>query len=244
MVSIHSQNKIDYLLSITRIWKNGNGTINIYSRLYSINLLSQTVSRASSRKSRPESSGSRLERFGPSSDHSESDDEIPHKPREHLPEIADFTTVDINDEKAFDTDLEDKGTSLLLLKGQSIVIMIPKTSPVVFIRKYFIFSNSWCLIFFIECLKEIYANVFYTYSDFYYVPAHSFFRGLRVLSNFFLNDNSWVIKSHRSIMWKLDWFFNEIHLSCFILLNFSLLKQHEPILQPEIKCIGKQLWKQ
>lgn len=41
-------------------------------------------------------------------------------------------------------------------------------------------------------------------------------------------------------MWKLDWFFNEIHLSCFILLNFSLLKLHEPILQPEIKCIGKQ----
>lgn len=84
------------------------------------------MSRASSRKSRPESSGSRLERFGPGSDHSESDDEIPHKPREHLPEIADFTTVDINDEKAFDTDLEDKGTSLLLLKGQSIVIMILK----------------------------------------------------------------------------------------------------------------------
>lgn len=126
MVSIHSQNKIDYLRSITRIWKNVNGTINIYSRLYSCNLLSQTVSRASSRKSRPESSGSRLERFGPGSDHSESDDEIPHKPREHLPEIADFTTVDINDEKAFDTDLEDKGTSLLLLKGQSIVIMILK----------------------------------------------------------------------------------------------------------------------
>lgn len=71
----------------------------------------KTVSRASSRKSRPESSGSRLERFGPSSDHSESDDEIPHKPREHLPEIADFTTVDINDEKAFDTDLEDKETT-------------------------------------------------------------------------------------------------------------------------------------
>lgn len=71
----------------------------------------KTVSRASSRKSRPESSGSRLERFGPGSDHSESDDEIPHKPREHLPEIADFTTVDINDEKAFDTDLEDKETT-------------------------------------------------------------------------------------------------------------------------------------
>lgn len=75
-------------------------------------LLNMTVSRASSRKSRPESSGSRLERFGPGSDHSEtSDDEIPHKPREHLPEIADFTTVDINDEKAFDTDLEDKETT-------------------------------------------------------------------------------------------------------------------------------------
>lgn len=203
------------------------------------------MSRASSRKSRPESSGSRLERFGPGSDHSESDDEIPHKPREHLPEIADFTTVDINDEKAFDTDLEDKGTSLLLLKGQSIVIMIPKTSPVVFIRKYFIFSNPWCLIFFsLNALKRSMQMFFYTYSDFYYVPAHSFFRGLRVLSNFFVNDNSWVIKSHRSIMWKLDWFFNEIHLSCFILLNFSLLKQHEPILQSEIKCIGKQLWKQ
>lgn len=189
MVSI----QIDYLRSITRIWKNGNGTINIYSRLYSINLLSQTVSRASSRKSRPESSGSRLERFGPSSDHSESDDEIPHKPREHLPEIADFTTVDINDEKAFDTDLEDKGTSLLLLKGQSIVIMIPKTSPVVFIRKYFIFSNPWCLIFFsLNALKRSMQMFFYTYSDFYYVPAHSFFSGLESSFKFFLNDNSWV----------------------------------------------------
>lgn len=99
--------------------------------------------------------------------------------------------------------------------------------------------------FFIECLKEIYANVFYTYSDFYYVPAHSFFRGLRVLSNFFSTITlGLIIKSHRSMMWKLDWFFNEIHLSCFILLNFSLLKQHEPILLSEIKCIGKQLWKQ
>lgn len=203
------------------------------------------MSRASSRKSRPESSGSRLERFGPGSDHSESDDEIPHKPREHLPEIADFTTVDINDEKAFDTDLEDKGTSLLLLKGQSIVIMILKNILLCLSENISSFQihDVW-FFFFIECLKEIYANVFYTYSDFYYVPAHSFFRGLRVLSNFFLNDNSWVIKSHRSIMWKLDWFFNEIHLSCFILLNFSLLKLHEPILQPEIKCIGKQLWKQ
>lgn len=120
-------------------WLSNN---NIRDFIVVFNLLSQTVSRASSRKSRPESSGSRLERFGPGSDHSESDDEIPHKPREHLPEIADFTTVDINDEKAFDTDLEDKGTSLLLLKGQSIVIMILKTSPVVLIRKYFIFSNS------------------------------------------------------------------------------------------------------
>lgn len=120
-------------------WLSNN---NIQDFIVVFNLLSQTVSRASSRKSRPESSGSRLERFGPGSDHSESDDEIPHKPREHLPEIADFTTVDINDEKAFDTDLEDKGTSLLLLKGQSIVIMILKTSPVVLIRKYFIFSNS------------------------------------------------------------------------------------------------------
>lgn len=125
-------------------WISNN---NIRDFIVVFNLLSQTVSRASSRKSRPESSGSRLERFGPGSDHSESDDEIPHKPREHLPEIADFTTVDINDEKAFDTDLEDKGTSLLLLKGQSIVIMILETSPVVLIRKYFIFSNSWCLIF-------------------------------------------------------------------------------------------------
>lgn len=135
------------------------------------------MSRASSRKSRPESSGSRLERFGPGSDHSESDDEIPHKPREHLPEIADFTTVDINDEKAFDTDLEDKGTSLLLLKGQSIVIMIPKTSPVVFIRKYFIFSNPWCLFFFIECLKEIYANVFFTPIQTFTMYQHTLFFG-------------------------------------------------------------------
>lgn len=173
----HSQNKIDYLRSITRIWKNGNGTINIYSRLYSFNLLSQTVSRASSRKSRPESSGSRLERFGPGSDHSESDDEIPHKPREHLPEIADFTTVDINDEKAFDTDLEDKGTSLLLLKGQSIVIMIPKTSPVVFIRKYFIFSNPWCLIFFsLNALKRS-MQMFFTPIQTFTMYQHTLFFG-------------------------------------------------------------------
>lgn len=177
MVWIHSQNKIDYLRSITRIWKNGNGTINIYSRLYSFNLLSQTVSRASSRKSRPESSGSRLERFGPGSDHSESDDEIPHKPREHLPEIADFTTVDINDEKAFDTDLEDKGTSLLLLKGQSIVIMIPKTSPVVFIRKYFIFSNPWCLIFFsLNALKRS-MQMFFTPIQTFTMYQHTLFFG-------------------------------------------------------------------
>lgn len=186
MVSIHSQNKIDYLRSITRIWKNGNGTINIYSRLYSINLLSQTVSRASSRKSRPESSGSRLERFGPSSDHSESDDEIPHKPREHLPEIADFTTVDINDEKAFDTDLEDKGTSLLLLKGQSIVIMIPKTSPVVFIRKYFIFSNPWCLIFFsLNALKRSMQMFFLHLFRLLLCTSTLFFSGLESSFKFF-----------------------------------------------------------
>lgn len=140
-IHVHSQNEtiIANQLPEYEKWLSNN---NIRDFIVVFNLLSQTVSRASSRKSRPESSGSRLERFGPGSDHSESDDEIPHKPREHLPEIADFTTVDINDEKAFDTDLEDKGTSLLLLKGQSIVIMILKTSPVVFIRKYFIFSNS------------------------------------------------------------------------------------------------------
>ncbi|XP_056009588.1 leucine-rich repeat-containing protein 74B-like isoform X10 [Ostrea edulis] len=68
----------------------------------------KTVSRASSRKSRPESRGSRLEKSIPGSDHSESDEEIQTKPRDRVPEI-DFTTVDISDEKAFDTDLEDKG---------------------------------------------------------------------------------------------------------------------------------------
>lgn len=167
-------------------WLSNN---NIRDFIVVFNLLSQTVSRASSRKSRPESSGSRLERFGPGSDHSESDDEIPHKPREHLPEIADFTTVDINDEKAFDTDLEDKGTSLLPFKGQSIVIMILKTSPVVLIRKYFIFSNSWCLIFvhWMPWLKRC-KCFFYTYSDFYFIPAHTFFPGLErslILSHFF-----------------------------------------------------------
>lgn len=140
-IHVHSHNEtiIANQLPEYEKWLSNN---NIRDFIVVFNLLSQTVSRASSRKSRPESSGSRLERFGPGSDHSESDDEIPHKPREHLPEIADFTTVDINDEKAFDTDLEDKGTSLLPFKGQSIVIMILKTSPVVFIRKYFIFSNS------------------------------------------------------------------------------------------------------
>ncbi|XP_078336521.1 uncharacterized protein LOC111138432 isoform X1 [Crassostrea virginica] len=70
----------------------------------------KTISRANSRKSRPESSGSRLSRLGPDLDHSESDEEnLPHRPRDHPPEI-DFTTVDINDETAFDTDLEDKGS--------------------------------------------------------------------------------------------------------------------------------------
>lgn len=143
------------------------------------------MSRASSRKSRPESSGSRLERFGPGSDHSESDDEIPHKPREHLPEIADFTTVDINDEKAFDTDLEDKGTSLLLLKGQSIVIMIPKTSPVVFIRKYFIFSNPWCLIFFsLNALKRS-MQMFFTPIQTFTMYQHTLFSGLESSFKFF-----------------------------------------------------------
>ncbi|XP_048734924.1 leucine-rich repeat-containing protein 74B-like isoform X4 [Ostrea edulis] len=70
----------------------------------------KTVSRASSRKSRPESRGSRLEKSIPGSDHSESDEEIQTKPRDRVPEI-DFTTVDISDEKAFDTDLEDKETT-------------------------------------------------------------------------------------------------------------------------------------
>ncbi|XP_056009594.1 leucine-rich repeat-containing protein 74B-like isoform X11 [Ostrea edulis] len=73
-------------------------------------LLDMTVSRASSRKSRPESRGSRLEKSIPGSDHSESDEEIQTKPRDRVPEI-DFTTVDISDEKAFDTDLEDKETT-------------------------------------------------------------------------------------------------------------------------------------
>ncbi|XP_061162221.1 leucine-rich repeat-containing protein 74B-like isoform X3 [Saccostrea echinata] len=70
-------------------------------------LINMTVSRASSRKSRPESSGSRLEKPRPGSDNSDSDEEIPTRPPLQ-PEI-DFTTVDISDEKAFDTDLEDKG---------------------------------------------------------------------------------------------------------------------------------------
>ncbi|XP_061162222.1 leucine-rich repeat-containing protein 74B-like isoform X4 [Saccostrea echinata] len=69
-------------------------------------LINMTVSRASSRKSRPESSGSRLEKPRPGSDNSDSDEEIPTRPPLQ-PEI-DFTTVDISDEKAFDTDLEDK----------------------------------------------------------------------------------------------------------------------------------------
>lgn len=196
-------------------WLSNN---NIRDFIVVFNLLSQTVSRASSRKSRPESSGSRLERFGPGSDHSESDDEIPHKPREHLPEIADFTTVDINDEKAFDTDLEDKGTSLLLLKGQFIVIMILKTSPVVLIRKYFIFSNSWCLIFvhWMPWLKRCKCFFLYLFRLLLYTSTHIFSGAWEIFNSFtfFLN----VIKYPRSIMWKLDWFFSEIHLSCFILL--------------------------
>lgn len=152
------------------------------------------MSRASSRKSRPESSGSRLERFGPGSDHSESDDEIPHKHREHLPEIADFTTVDINDEKAFDTDLEDKGTSLLLLKGQSIVIMIPKNiSCCVYQKIFHLFKFMMFDFFSMNTLKR--CKCFHTYSDFYYIPAHTFFSGLEsslILSNFFLTTTLWL----------------------------------------------------
>lgn len=75
------------------------------------------MSRASSRKFRLESSGFRFERFGFGSDYSESDDEIFYKLWEYLFEIVDFIIVDINDEKVFDIDLEDKGISLLLLKG-------------------------------------------------------------------------------------------------------------------------------
>lgn len=56
-------------------------------------------------------------------DHSESDEEnLPHRPRDHPPEI-DFTTVDINDETAFDTDLEDKGMNGWLLRTTSSQIM-------------------------------------------------------------------------------------------------------------------------
>lgn len=75
------------------------------------------MSRASSRKFWLESSGFRFERFGFGLDYSESDDEIFYKFWEYLFEIVDFIIVDINDEKVFDIDLEDKGISLLLLKG-------------------------------------------------------------------------------------------------------------------------------
>lgn len=63
---------------------------------------SMTISRASSRKSRPASSGSRLE-TGHSSDSDTDNDDVPRQ-KTHLE--VDFATVDITDEKAFDTDLE------------------------------------------------------------------------------------------------------------------------------------------
>ncbi|XP_069136436.1 leucine-rich repeat-containing protein 74B-like isoform X4 [Argopecten irradians] len=62
----------------------------------------RTISRASSRKSRPASSGSRLE-TGHSSDSDTDNDDVPRQ-KTHLE--VDFATVDITDEKAFDTDLE------------------------------------------------------------------------------------------------------------------------------------------
>lgn len=75
------------------------------------------MSWVSSRKFWLESSGFWFERFGFGLDYSESDDEIFYKLWEYLFEIVDFIIVDINDEKVFDIDLEDKGISLLLLKG-------------------------------------------------------------------------------------------------------------------------------
>ncbi|XP_021370386.1 leucine-rich repeat-containing protein 74B-like isoform X4 [Mizuhopecten yessoensis] len=62
----------------------------------------RTISRASSRKSRPASSGSRLETGHSSDSDTDNEDVTRHKP--HLE--VDFATVDITDEKAFDTDLE------------------------------------------------------------------------------------------------------------------------------------------
>ncbi|XP_033748788.1 leucine-rich repeat-containing protein 74B-like isoform X2 [Pecten maximus] len=62
----------------------------------------RTISRASSRKSRPASSGSRLETGHSSDSDTDNDEGTRHK----APLEVDFATVDITDEKAFDTDLE------------------------------------------------------------------------------------------------------------------------------------------
>lgn len=70
--------------------------------LYSL----QTVSRASSRKSRPASSGSHLTKHHASD--SDSDDDMPKRKDITISDV-DFSTVDILDEKAFDTDLEIEG---------------------------------------------------------------------------------------------------------------------------------------
>ena len=69
--------------------------------------LFQTISRNSnrSRKSRPDSSGSLGFNKGQSSD-SDSENE---SPKSHAVFETEYNTVDIHDEKAFDTDLEVEG---------------------------------------------------------------------------------------------------------------------------------------
>ncbi|KAK3085063.1 hypothetical protein FSP39_023665 [Pinctada imbricata] len=86
-----------------------------------VDLNRMTISRASSRKSRPESSGSRLEKYHVSD--SESDDETRPKPPREVTSDYDFTSVDITDEKAFDTDLEvEEATSTYDHSGRTTYI--------------------------------------------------------------------------------------------------------------------------
>ena len=91
----------------TAVFKKGCVILmNFYCTIF-VFLFFQTISRSSnrSRRSRLDSASANALHRGQGSD-SESDDEEGGKP---VFEPADFQTVDIHDEKAFDTDLEIEG---------------------------------------------------------------------------------------------------------------------------------------
>ena len=116
--------------------------------------LPQTVSRTSSRKSRPESSGSRLEKGGVSE--SESDEEAKPRPRETTSDL-DFATVDITDEKAFDTDLEVEG-KVSVMAGSNIIgdFYAPGSND----RGHIVVVLSVCLF---VCLSVVNFNLRYNF---------------------------------------------------------------------------------